>query len=358
MNPLNPQPTFLKPAEQLVGQTLEGGWIVTQCVPKAPGATGGCFSVGYLVKRADGKEAFLKALDFSGALADPQPTVKLQELAESYNFEKDLLHWCRELGMDRVATAIDEGNFRLPGGGMGSLIPVPYLIFERAQGDVRSQMNFSHQLDLQLCFKILHQIATGLWQLHKHEVAHQDVKPSNVLMFNDKDTKLADLGRAARRGFNPPHEKHEMQGDPKYAPPELLYRSVSEDWYARRQGCDLYLMGSLVAYLFVGTAITPEIFRRIPQHQWPWYWKGTYSEIFPVIEKAYGETIAEIKANLPHEFLKELHEIIIQLSDPELSRRGHPKGRGIKGEQFSMERYVTIFDRLAFRASTLARQKA
>lgn len=50
-------------AYALTGTTLKNGWLVKKIIEPKPGATGGNFSVCYIVTR-DGQEAFLKALNF------------------------------------------------------------------------------------------------------------------------------------------------------------------------------------------------------------------------------------------------------------------------------------------------------
>jgi eukaryotic-like serine/threonine-protein kinase len=68
--------------------------------------TGGCFSEAYIVEQAPGRQAFLKALDYSRAMNAPDPAIALQALTESYNFERDLLMTCSDRRLDRVVTAI------------------------------------------------------------------------------------------------------------------------------------------------------------------------------------------------------------------------------------------------------------
>src|SRR5690242_8815447 len=83
-----------KAAGSLVGLTLPGNWQVTQKLAFGPGATGGNFSVGYIVEN-NKRTAFLKALDYSRALRSPDPARALQALTEAYNFERDILGKCR-----------------------------------------------------------------------------------------------------------------------------------------------------------------------------------------------------------------------------------------------------------------------
>ena len=83
------------PAQQLLGMTIPGGWTVVEHLQPKQGATGGCFSEGYIVQSAKGTKAYLKALDYSSAMSAPDPARMLQWLTEGYNFERDVLNKCR-----------------------------------------------------------------------------------------------------------------------------------------------------------------------------------------------------------------------------------------------------------------------
>ena len=50
-------------------------------------------------------------------------------------------------------------------------------------------------LDLVFMMGTLHHVSLGLSQLHRAEIAHQDLNPSNVLVFESgKSSKICDLG--------------------------------------------------------------------------------------------------------------------------------------------------------------------
>jgi serine/threonine protein kinase len=61
-------------------------------------------------------------------------------------------------------------------------------------------------------------MATGLHELHSQRIAHQDLKPSNVLVFSQREAKNADLGRATLRGQVGPFDEFPVAGDLSYAP--------------------------------------------------------------------------------------------------------------------------------------------
>jgi len=224
------------PAQRLLGMILPGGWKVIRPVEKRPGSSGGFFSCGYVVESETGQLGFLKALDYSAAMAEVDPARALQVITEMFNFERDLVRVCTNKHLDRVVRGLSDGAVRVDGQ------PVQYLIFELADGDARSQADESHRYERAWSLRALHHVATGIAQLHRESIAHQDLKPSNVLSFDGgKVSKVGDLGRASHRGDYPPHEDVPIAGDVSYAPPERLYGYQDPDWSRRRLGCDAYL---------------------------------------------------------------------------------------------------------------------
>ncbi len=199
------------PAYKLEGLELDDGWIVDARIGASADATGGQFSCGYPVQKRDGSKVFLKALDFSRALRSPDPASALQSLTEAYNFERNLLRQCKQRRMDRIVSAIADGKITVNESYLGV---VQYLIFEHAESDLRLHLNSMDKIETAWKLRSLHHIATGLKQLHGSDIAHQDLKPSNVLVFNDDlgDTsKLADLGCASVKASSSPRDKWHSQ---------------------------------------------------------------------------------------------------------------------------------------------------
>ncbi len=331
--------------------SLGDGWRVIKKFDQPGGATGGHFSCGYIAERSDGRRGYLKALDFFSRLDESyDPARALEPLIRAYNFERDLLKRCKDQGLSRVVTALNDGAVTIPG--LPPPATVQYIIFELAEGDVRTQMARADGLDLSWVLRSLHQMAVGLEQLHSIRVAHQDLKPSNVLLFDDlNSSKLGDLGRAAEKGTDSPHYHMDVAGEGGYAPPELLYGSVPNSWEARRVGCDAYLLGSMIASLFTAVAMTPLIMTGLDQRfQWS-HWRGSYEEVLPYIRSAFYEAVRYVADEFPTEFKSELTEILEQLCEPDPSLRGHPRDRRMAfGSQYSLQRYISKFDLVAFRA--------
>lgn len=200
---------------------------------------------------------------------------------------------------------------------------------------------------------MLHQVAIGLQQLHGKQIAHQDLKPSNILIFEQDDfgAKIADLGRASRNdGSQAGHDGYFIAGDPAYAPPEQAYGVRAEHWRDRRDGCDLYHLGSLIAFVFTGT--TPNwYYTRLPEAvrpvQWRGNWAGSYPEVVHHINAAFAEYLALIKPDLPAWAADQLVLLIEQMCDPEYSKRGDPDARKQVGEPLGLDRFISRFDALA-----------
>jgi serine/threonine protein kinase len=194
--------------------------------------------------------------------------------------------------------------------------------------------------------KALHHVATGLKQLHNVSVAHQDLKPSNVLVYAASEgSKICDLGRAWDKHKSAAHDGWDVAGDRRYAPPEFLYFAVPADENARRFGCDLYQLGSLVVFCFSRVHMNALLAIHVhPDHR-PGIWGGTYQGVLPALSAAFDLALAQFERDVP-DFLKaEMRQTVAELCEPDPTRRGHPMNH--YQNQFSLERYVSRFDRLA-----------
>jgi len=340
------------PAESLVGLELENGWRVLERFERADDATGGQFSVGYLVEDAKGRRGFLKALNFSLILLTAQdPLAAMTHVSGLFEHERRLLNACKQRRLSRVVTPIAEGvaevDLAVPGG------RVNYFIFELANGDARKHLAGSDPVDIAWKLRSLHHIATALVQLHRHDTAHQDVKPSNVLDYGEDGSKLGDLGRASVSDIVAPHDELSVPGDRTYAPPELLYNEVDRDWSRRRYGCDAYLLGGLVVCFFTSISMTAWT-QQLLDEPLRWYkWGGDYRAVLPHVRDAYARRFSEFRlllTSISQSLADELTPIVQQLCEPDPFLRGDPRNRGTVVSQYSLERYVSYLNRTARRA--------
>ena len=269
-------------------------------------------------------------------------------MTEAYNFERTLLEKCRSNGLSRIVRILDSGTLPPQQGDPSSV--VQYMIFEFADHDIRSFIDWNEAFHMAWALRTIHNAAAALQQLHRVRIAHQDIKPSNVLIFADKHSKLADLGRAFDRDRVSPHDELDCAGDMTYAPPELLYGYVPQDWRMRRFGCDMYLLGSLVVFLCAGVSMTHLLFKRLDKDHHFENWGGTYEEVLPYLQHCFTQIIRELRSEIHGDLGDDLSEIVKQLCNPDPKLRGHPKNISFGGNQFSLERYVSKFNLLAVRA--------
>ena len=335
-------------AEHLEGMTLPGGWTVGKKVTYAP-SSGGMFSVPYIVADSDGKEHFLKALDFSDAFNQPDPARALQDLTSAYNHERDILEHCKQRDLSRVVVAVTHGYAQVAGFDPISG-QVAYLIFELAESDVRKQVDLKSRLDCLICLSILDDVTLGMMQLHREAIAHQDLKPSNVLTYGDNGCRVGDFGRSSRRGHQVWLDKLNVAGDRSYAPPEQLYSNLDADFVVRRIGCDLYLLGNLAAFLFSGINVTAALLARLDPALHPNKWAGTYDQVLPHLQRAFSEVLADLSQQIDPLVRSEITTLVRELCNPDLARRGHRKGIG-SNSQYSLERYKSHTDLLLKRTT-------
>lgn len=342
------------PAKQLLGETLEDGWRVVEEVTLGAHATGGRFSAGYIVER-DGHKAFLKALDYSSALAPGVDTpAELQKMTSAYLFERDLLERCGARKMDKVVRAVGRGQVKVSEDLGGQ---VDYLLFELADGDIRNHMAAAQAINAAWSLRALHNVAVGLAQLHSEFIAHQDLKPSNVLVFKGNTSKVGDLGRATLKGVAGPHDDRRIPGDCGYAAPEALYGEVSSEWATRRLGCDLYHLGSMIVFLFANVSMTALIATELPSEFHFTNYRGFYKDVLPFVRDAMDRALERVAESIPEPYQVDVLRIVRELCEPDPARRGHPKNLLTRANQHSLVRYISAFNLLASRAENAIRSR-
>lgn len=220
---------------------LNRKWRVTERLFRGPDATGGNFSIPYAVEGIDetnlGYVGFLKALDLTVVGDMPLPVADaFQLVTQAYVFERDLVLDCAARNMRNVVVGLDAGEVIVDQPGVNPILKsVPYIVFERADGDVRALMEQKlSSFDAAWIFRVLHGTANGLRQLHQAGISHQDIKPSNVMSFGEV-AKIGDLGRASVQGEAGLFDQGDFAGDRSYAPPEFLYGEINGDDRARRR---------------------------------------------------------------------------------------------------------------------------
>lgn len=331
-------------SERLEGRQL-GDWNVMERTQTVDGMTGSNFSIGYEAERSDGRRGFIKVLDISRAAQTQDPARTLEYVTAAFNFERDILAGCK--GLSRVVHVLAEGTENEIAD--GQLEVAQYIVFELADTDLRKLRLTVSTFDVAHSLRTLHHVATGLAQLHGRKMAHQDIKPSNILLFEGQGSKLGDLGSSSWKSKAGPHDEFTIPGDLAYAPPELLYGHVYLDWDTRRRACDLYQLGSLAVFAFTGVGMTWLLNKHTHVSHRHTKWSGRYREILPYLERYFREAILDLSQHLPEPFVHDVTQVVVELCQPDPTRRGHPRNHAI-GNPYGLERYVSLFNRYALEA--------
>lgn len=353
---MNTPPIFNNLETLLTGTVLKDKWLVGKSAKKTPGQTGGCFSITFECTDIKlRKSVFLKVVDVNSAIINYSRTMSIPDImikiAEEHNFESNLMDECKEARLHRVVVGLDHGAVQIP----GFSGPVLFLVFELADGDTHKMKSITPALNDRLTsdkwwLETLHHVSTGLNQLHQKTIAHQDVKPSNILFFDSMGAKVADLGRAVKKGVT--SSNLGKNGDPIHSPPELFFGIRPTEWETRYLAVDLYMLGNLLYFHFSGglTATAGLITRLEPTFNPYNGYRGTFQNAIPALEEAFGRVVMDFRkdlvGHLPVIAADELTSILKELCQPDPEKRGHPKDKLIKhGPKFSTYRYISRFNR-------------
>jgi len=352
------------PAEELEGRTLAEGYVVGERLSITEDHTGGGFSVCYNASK-DGQPFFVKATDLTFYGSDTEDlAVRLERALSIYNFEKLLLEIARLHAMSRIVNVVAANQIALDIGGIP--IPVFYLVFKKAEDNLRERLMDDLPMEPIDRLRALRQVVTGLNQLHTHGIAHQDVKPSNVVNYakqgEDLDSKITDLGRGSHREHRALHDSIACAGDKRYAPLELLYEEPAAGFDRRRLGADAYLFGSLIAQIFSGVTITQAVLAKLPETHQPKPWGDGYATLLPRLREAFDAVVVELRPSWPYQaedpkIAAKMELTVRQLCDPDPARRGYP-GAASTVNPLDMQRYISVLDALILQASLAEREKA
>lgn len=143
-----------------------------------------------------------------------------------------------------------------------------------------------------------------------------------------------------------------------YAPFELWYRFAHPEWAVRRKAADLFMLGGILGFLIGNVNLLSATIARLPPEMQPRTtinpkgWNGTYEALIPTLRKAFCETVAELVANVRPDLRYRVERLLLWLSEPDPLRRGHPETIGqASGDRYSLERIISVADRLAWDAA-------
>ena len=353
----------------ITGQRTGRTWTVTEQLKFEPGRSAGVFSICYKIIDAEGNEAFLKASDVTLALAKSDPLLALIEITTAHQFERTILEHCRGNRLDKVVTALDSGTLEVIDNGTRDM--VFFIVFELAKGDLRKFVSVKEGNDLVWILSAMHSFATAVSQIHSVGIFHNDLKPANVLVF-ENDEKVADFGRATSPLHPVPHDPNLCAGDRRFAPPEQLYFSdngaAEMDRFLKARAGDLNNLGSVIHFLITKRMLTPDVINRLTIAHKPnrsaGGWCDSYDSVLPFWRQSYDAAITEFFDDLPETWitrykfaLEEIKLIILHLCEPDFRLRGDLVASEVNPAKYSIEKIISRLDNLRSRVLVISRAK-
>lgn len=343
--------------KDLVGTTVDGRWLLQELFHAGPQESGGNFGVGYIAQDfKDNKRRFVKVIDFRSRMSD---IGQLQALLSNAQFEVAIHKAC--LRMSKVVRMVAHGQlaFRTP----GSLDPYNYLcvVMELGDGDIKSHVDFTPDRSPYWKLWVLREVALAVSQMERGNLAHNDIKPSNVICFpssgSQHSIKLGDVGRAVTKAGNGPFDSLLWAGDPRHRPIEVLYGWREQEWQNRRTSADAYMLGNLACFLFSGASLTERVLNSLPLSYRPGTFLGEYRSILDLIRHVWTTVLDEqVLPSVPEVIRTEIGEIIRCLTDPDPAVRGEPAAR--RAQAIGIDRVMNRLERLAHRAQVHERVTA
>lgn len=349
-------------AQALVGYTFKKGWKVLSEHARTGTATGGTYSICLDVER-DGVRYFMKALDFNAHLrkkdVDGDPTKALNLMTAQHLYECQLCEICNKGNITKVVHVVETGSEFVD----RINVQVPYLVFEKADMDAHEFLDVSDRMDFVWKLHSLHEVALGLYQLHQRNITHQDVKPSNILLFG-KESKLGDLGRSFCETIKSPFEGDQFPGDQTYCPPEKRYHRHIESSWEQRCLTDCYLLGSLLTYYLTRESMNAIMDRNMPSSMHPSVFNGRWEEVEGPLKNAFQYALCEIESAIPYKrkesqeeekFRKRLISDIERLCHPLYENRGFKRFKNrSKHMLYQSQRALSEFAYLMHMAESLS----
>jgi len=106
----------------------------------------------------------------------------------------------------------------------------------------------------------------------------------------------------------------------------------------------------MVVWFFTGSCMSGLLFSQMPPDLHFNDWDDGYQEVLPYLQSAFSCAVEKVTTQIDLSVREELTQVIVELCNPNPEERGHPKARSSIGSSYSLERYVSVFDRLATRS--------
>lgn len=319
----------------------------------------------------DGKKAIMKVIDSEKCNNGPlEDGIGRNELISrettAFNYEQKAARQCAGLHMNNVISYLDSGETEVD----GYLIPtVTYIVYELSEGKIGDFLVFSSMASFVADLGVLkdklwslHEVAKGIKQLHTNLIAHHNITPHSIEVFDDNSKfKLGDLhhSKSQKEDLQSPENAKLFNGDLTFAPPEVFFAYKIPDEMAAYYQVDTYMLGNLIVYYLTGLNMTTLLNRYLPYTLKEWAKNGAnYMAVQPDITNAFCKILAVLREAISIDELREpIIKMIECLCNPDPDRRGYPGGFKSSKANADLQRIITKLDILYDKAELLLYKK-
>ena len=122
-----------------------------------------------------------------------------------------------------------------------------YIAMELLQGcELQNLLKDGQHLPVEQTLDIVIQVATGLAYAHEHGIIHRDVKPSNIMVKQGNQVKIADFGIARMDSSLLSTQTGTVMGSPLYMSPEQILNHTVDS------RSDIFSLGTLLFRMLTG----------------------------------------------------------------------------------------------------------
>lgn len=315
------------------------------------------YSLFYHVENENGP-AIMKVLDTEKCnRGDKDEGISRTELLSrettAFHYETKVAEACTGHHMSNVIRYIESGEVEFD----DYTIPtVTFIVYELSEGRIGDFIKFSSKADfvtdlgmLVDKLKSLHQVTKGVKQLHTNAIAHHNITPQSVEVFDDNSKhKLGALhtSKSNQNDLHSPDSGKLFNGDLTFAPPEAFFDFRIPDTMSSYYQIDTYMLGNLVVYYLTSLNLTTLLNQHLPYSLKELASNSAdYIAVLPEITNAFDLVLQNIKSSICVEELQApIIEIISCLCNPDPERRGYPGGFKDAHTNADLQRVLTKLD--------------
>ena len=271
----------------------------------------------------------------------------------AFSYEAKVAKTCSGRHMSNVIRYIDSGEVEFD---EYTIPTVTYIVYELSTGRIGDFLKFSSTADLVTelgmlvdKLKSLHQVTKGVKQLHTNAIAHHNITPQSIEVFEDsRKHKLGALhtSKSDQDDLHSPENRKLFNGDLTFAPPEAFFDYRIPDTMVSYYQIDTYMLGNLVVYYLTSLSMTALLNQHLPYSLKEWAsHNADYMAVLPEIENAFDVVLKNIRSSIcVPELQAPIIEIISCLCNPDPGRRGYPGGFKDSRTNADLQRVLTKLD--------------